>query len=175
MKNTVYVKLLLIAIFSLSIVSCDQDDSIEYTDPENFTQAEVTEETITVSEGEDISFTISQEELVVPKVDFWEAYWAGFDEVSGQVGIRVVGGTATEGVDYTINLWTIQDFSPFLLQDGYYYGYDASTELTHVVSNIIDVVEDGEAEGPETIELQLFPVALGYVIIDDTITITITD
>ncbi len=174
MKNIYYPKLLLLSLLFLVFVSCDQDDSVPNTPLENTTKAEIVEESITISEGEVPSFNLIQEGLVENVVDPWEAIFV-FPEVSGQIGVRVVGGTAIEGEDYDFNLFTIQDFSPFLLQDGYYYGYDASTSLEHNISDIIDIIDDGIAEGSETIELQFYPIALGYIIIDDTITITITD
>jgi hypothetical protein len=153
------------------ITSCDQDDSVPDIPRENSTSATVVEESITVSEGGDPTFTIQQEGLIEARFDEAEAFY----EVSGQVGIRVVGGTAVEGVDYDFTIITIQDFSPFLLQDGYYYEYDATTSLTNNVSGIITVYSDGVSEGSETIELQFFPVGLGSIIIDDTLTITIND
>ena len=174
MKNIYYPKLLLLSFLFLAFVSCDQDDSVPNMPLENTTKAEIVEESITISEGEVPSFSLIQEGLVENVVDPWEAIFV-FPEVSGQIGVRVVGGTATEGEDYNFNLFTIQYFSPFLFQDGYYYGYDASTSLEHNISGIIDIIDDGIAEGSETIELQFYPIALGYIIIDDTITITITD
>ncbi|TCK68563.1 hypothetical protein DFQ05_0071 [Winogradskyella wandonensis] len=174
MKNIYYSKLIVCLLFGFVFISCDQDDSLEDTPLENTTKAEIVEESITVSEGEIPTFNLIQEDLVQNVVDNWEAIFV-FPEVSGQVGVRVVGGTATEGEDYTFNLFTIQDFSPFLLQDGYYLGYDASTSLEHNISGIIDIIDDGIAEGTETIELQFYPIALGYIIIDDTLTININD
>ena len=151
--------------------SCDQDDSVPNIARENSIGAQVVEESITVSEGGDPMFTIRQDNLVQPVFDEAEAFY----EVSGQIGIRVAGGTAEEGVDYEFNIITVQDFSPFLLQDGYYYEYDASISLENVVNGIINVIDDGVSEGAETIQLELFPVALGGILIDDTLTITIND
>lgn len=157
--------------FGLVLIACDQDDSVPNIPRENSTLAVVTQENITVAEGDDPTFTIVQESLIEPKIDDLEL--GGFR--SGQIGIRVVGGTAVEGEDYTFNLLLISEESPFLLQDGYYYDYDASVSLSHTVSGIIDVIADGNSEGNETIELQFFPAGLAAVVINDTMTITITD
>ena len=170
MKKSINSKILIVLIGFLYF-TCDQDDTVGNIPRENATVAEIVENSISINESEDASFTLLQEKLITPKYDDWEA----FDDVSGQIGIRVIGGTAIQGEDYDINLSTIQDFSPFLLQDGYYYSYDASVGLEHTISGIIDVADDGISEGSETIELQFFPVALGFIIIDDKITITITD
>lgn len=158
-------------LFGLLFTSCDQDVNVPDIERDNSTSAIVKEEAITVSEGSSPSFTIVQESLIEPKFDALEL--GGFR--SGQIGVRVTGGTATEGVDYTFNIPTIPNVSPFLLQDGRYYDYDASVSLEHVVNNIINIVSDTTAEGAETIELQFFPVGLAGVIINDTLTITIND
>ncbi len=172
MKNIKYrIALAILVGVSVSLTSCDQDESVPDIPRDNSTSAVVLEESIAVSEGGDPTFTIQQESLIQEVFDEGEAFY----EVSGQIGIRVTGGTAVEGVDYTFNLITIQQFSPFLLQDGYYYEYDASLTLDNIVNGIITVIDDGVSEGSETIELQFFPAGLGGVVIDDTMTITIND
>lgn len=158
-------------LLGLTFTSCDQDQSIEDIPRENTSPAIIKEDNITVTEGNDTVFTIEQESLVEEKFDAQEF----FTWVSGQIGIRVIGGTATQGVDYQFNVPTIQQVSFFLHQDGYYYGYDASVNLEHIVNNLITTVNDGVTEGEETIELQFFPVGLAGVIINDTLTVTITD
>lgn len=171
MKKITYLRILSIALFGFTFVSCDQDQSVPDIVRENTTSATIKENTIAVSEGDSPSFTIVQQELVEEKFDAQEFFaW-----VSGQIGIRVIGGTATEGVDYQFNVPTIQQVSFFLHQDGRYYGYDASVSLEHVVNNLITINNDGVTEGEETIELQFFPVGLAGVIINDTLTITIND
>ena len=171
MKNLKYIKSISLVILGVLFMACDQDESVPNVPRANSTLAVVTEENITVAEGNDPSFTIVQESLIEPKIDDLEL--GGFR--SGQIGIRVIGGTAVEGEDYNFNILKISDESPFLLQDGYYYDYDASVSLSHVVSGILDIVDDGVAEGSETIILQFFPAGLAAVVINDTITITITD
>ncbi len=172
MKNFKYsIALAIVVCISVSLTSCDQDESVPNIPRENSTAAIVVEDAITVNEGGDPEFTIRQENLIDEIFDEGEAFY----EVSGQIGIRVVGGTAVEGEDYQFNLITILDFSPFLLQDGYYYEYDASVSLDNTVNGIITVIDDGISEGAETIELQFFPAGLGGVVIDDTLTITIND
>lgn len=172
MKNIKYrIALAILVGFTVSLSSCDQDVTVPDIPRDNSTTAIVVEDGITVSEGEDPTFTIQQEALIEAVFDEGEAFY----EVSGQIGIRVTGGTAVEGEDYMFNIITIQDFSPFLLQDGYYYEYDATTSLANTVSGIITIIDDGNNEGSETIELQFFPAGLGGVVIDDTITITIND
>lgn len=172
MKNFKYrVALAIMVCIAVSLTSCDQDENVPNIPRENSTTAIVVEDAITVNEGGDPEFTIRQENLIDEIFDEAEAFY----EVSGQIGIRVIGGTAVEGEDYEFNIITILDFSPFLLQDGYYYEYDASASLENTVNGIITVFDDGENEGSETIELQFFPAGLGGVVIDDTITITIND
>ncbi len=172
--KTLNNKKILSAIFAFALIftSCDQDVSVEDIERFNSTNAVVEESSITVKEGNDASFTIVQENLIERKIDAQELYaW-----VSGQIGIRIVGGTATEGVDYSFNLDPIYpNVSIYLLQDGYYYPYDATQSLKHVVSNILTINNDGITEGEETIELQFFPVGLAGVIINDTLTIKIND
>ena len=165
--NKVFTAALLVFLFT----SCDQDQSIPDIARENTTSATIKEDEITVTEGNSPSFTIVQEDLIDPKFDYQEF----FDTVSGQIGIRVIGGTAKEGEDFTFNIPTIQQVSSFLLQDGYYYGYDASVSLEHNVSNTITIINDSQTEGVETIKLQFFPVGLAGVIINDTLTISIND
>lgn len=171
MKKITYLRILSIAFFGFALVSCDQDQSVPDIVRENSTSATIKESTVTVSEGDSPSFTIIQEGLVEEKFDGQEF----FSDVSGQIGIRVIGGTATEGIDYQFNVPTIQEVSFFLHQDGRYYGYDASINLEHIVNNLITINNDGVTEGEETIELQFFPVGLAGVIINDTLTITIND
>ena len=62
-----------------------------------------------------------------------------------------------------------------MLQDGYYYGYDASIALEHIVNDVITIIDDGNSEGTETIELQFFPVGIAGVIFNDTLTVEIID
>lgn len=171
MNKSIYIKALVITAFGFFFTSCDQDQSVPDIPRDNSTPATVKESSITVTEGGNASFTIVQEELIEPKEDDLEL--GGFR--SGQIGVRVIGGTATEGVDYTFNIDLIPDVSSFLFQGGRYYDYDASVSLEHVVNNILTIVSDGTTEGAETIELQFFPVGLGAVVIDDTLTITIND
>ena len=171
MKKIIYIKTLTVLLASMTLISCDQDVSIPDIPRFNSTTAEVIEESIVVSEGNSTVFTIQQEDLIEEKIDAQEF----FDYVSGQIGIRVIGGTATPGVDYIFNIPTIQNVSPFLLQDGYYYGYDASVSLQEVVNGVITIVNDGVSESNETIELEFFPVGLASVVINDTMIITITD
>jgi hypothetical protein len=172
MKNLKYRITLAITICGVMIfTSCDQEVDIPNIERFNSTEATVIEETITVSEGGDPTFTIKQVKLIDQIFDDGEAFY----EVSGQIGIRITGGTATEGEDYDFNIITIQDFSPFLFQDGYYFEYDASVSLENVVSGIISVLDDGISEGSETIELQFFPAGIGSVVLDDRLTITIND
>lgn len=187
MKIFLNTKILILCLSSLVIVSCTQNDDINYTEPENFTNAKVADNEITFSETEQVTFNVVQEKLVEGKIDNWEGIFVYDEPISGQIGMRVTGGTATEGVDYIFNNYNwdtdegnyyfmkVQDFSPFLLQDGYIYTYDASTNLENTISDFITIINDGVAEGPETIEIKLFPVALGYIKINDTLTITIND
>ncbi|WP_299836278.1 hypothetical protein [uncultured Tenacibaculum sp.] len=171
MKLVKHIKILGLAFVMLGAVSCDQDVDLPNIPRDNSTLAIIEEDVITLNEGDPLSFTIVQENLIEVKFDGKEF----FDDVSGQLGIRVIGGTAVEGEDYTFNIPTIQDVSPFLVQDGYYYGYDASISLEHVVNNIITIINDGVTEGVETIELQFFPVGIGGVIFNDTLEIEIMD
>ncbi len=171
MKKIVYIRSLFIAILAIAITSCDQDVSVPDIPRENSSAAIVKEESVTVQEGNTFSFTIEQEALVEERFDGQEF----FTDVSGQIGIRVIGGTATLDEDFSFNIPKIFDVSPFLLQDGYYYGYDASVNLEHVVNNVITIINDGQNEGTETIELQFFPVGIGSVVINDTLTVEITD
>ena len=171
MKNLKYRIIAPLAIIMMFITSCDQDVSVPKAERFNSTNALVVEESITVSEGGDPSFTIQQEGLIDNIFDEAEAFY----EVSGQIGIRVVGGTAIEGEDYEFNLFLISDFSPYLLQGGYYYEYDASLSLDNLVNGIINVIDDGESEGAETIELEFFPCGIGSVVINDRLTININD
>lgn len=189
MKKILNIKTLLLSLCALIIVSCGDDEVIfdSQTEIPNFTNTEVAQNAITVSEGNQAEFVVVQEDLIQGKIDNWEGIFVYNEPISGQIGLRVVGGTATEGVDYAFNNYnwstgtgnyyfmTIQDFSPFLLQDGYIYTYDASTSVQNTISNFLNIINDGVTEGEETIEIELFPVALGYIIIDDTLTITITD
>ena len=168
MKKLIYTTL---SVLILGITSCDHDESIPDIPRFNSSTAIISEDSITVNEGSSFSFTIVQENLVDPYFDGLE-FW---DDVSGQLGVRVVGGTATQGVDFDFNIPSIPQVSPFLLQDGYYYGYDASISLEHIVDDIITIVDDGLSEGTETIELQFFPVGIGSVIFDDTLTVVIVD
>lgn len=170
MKKIIY-KTLSVTLLGLGLTSCDQDDSVPNIPRDNSSSAIIVEESITISEGDSFSFTIEQESLVEEKFDGQEF----FTDVSGQLGVRVIGGTATLDEDFTFTIPTVQDISPFLLQDGYYYGYDASVDLEHIVSDIITTVDDGISEGTETIELQFFPVGIGGVIFNDTLMINITD
>lgn len=170
MKNLIY-KTLSIVILGLGLTSCDQDDSVPDIPRANSSTAIIVEESITINEGNPFSFTIVQENLVEEKFDDLE-----FGEsVSGQLGIRVIGGSATQGDDFTFNIPTIQEVTPFLLQGGYYYGYDASVSLEHIVNDIITIIDDGKAEGTETIELQFFPVGISGVIFNDILIVEITD
>ena len=156
--------------------SCDQEEvSVPNVPRENSTAAEIVEQSISVVRGNDPTFTIRQNELVEPFIDEAEAYWYKGEATSGQLGIRVIGGTAVEGEDYEFIIDLIEDFSPFLLQEGYYYEYDAGTSLENTVSGIINVFDDGVSGGTKTIELQFFPVGIASILIDDTMTITITD
>ncbi|CAL2102668.1 lipoprotein precursor [Tenacibaculum sp. 190130A14a] len=171
MKKSIYIKLFSILFLGLMFTSCDQDQDLEEIPRENSSKAVIKEASVTVTEGNSPSFTIVQENLVEERFDAQEFFaW-----VSGQIGVRVVGGTAIEGQDFVFNVPTIHQVSVFLLQDGYYYGYDASVNLEHVVNNLITIVDDGNAEGEETIELQFFPVGLAGVLINDTLTVTIND
>ena len=170
MKTFIY-KTLSIVLFGIILTSCDQDDSVADIPRENSSEAIISEEVITVKEGDIFSFTIIQENLVEEKFDGLEF----FSDVSGQLGVRVTGGSATQGSDFTINIPEIKEVSPFLLQDGYYYGYDASIELEHIVTDIITIIDDEITEGTETIELQFFPVGIGAVIFNDTLVVNITD
>lgn len=186
-NNLLKTKILLLSLFTLVIISCDEDDNMTNIEVENFTDAELAEDAITVSEGNQAEFTVVQEKLVEGKIDEWEGIFVYNEPISGQIGMRVVGGTATEGEDYTFNNYdwgtgagnyyfmTIQDFSPFLFQEGYIYTYDASTNLQNTITDFLTIIDDGVSEGEETIEIQLFPVALGYININETITFTITD
>lgn len=171
MKKRTYIQAIAIMLLGIFITSCDQDESVPSPDRENATLADVTEDNVTVNEGDNWSFTIRQDNLIDETIDSQEL-WAW---VSGQIGVRVIGGTATEGVDYTFNIPSVYDISIYLLQDGYYYDYDASVSIDNIVNDIITINNDGIVEGEETIELQFFPVGLGQVIIDDTLTITIND
>lgn len=171
MKNLKYKIVTLIMISGMMTTSCDQDVSVPDLPRFNSTEAEVVEESITISEGDDPIFTIRQDELIDNIWDDAEAFY----EVSGQIGIRVIGGTAVEGEDYEFNLILISDFSPYLLQSGYYFEYDASLSLDNIVSGIINVFDDGDDEGAETIELEFFPCGIGSVVINDRLTITIND
>ncbi|WP_345276780.1 hypothetical protein [Litoribaculum gwangyangense] len=187
MKNLIQTKYILALVFGMVLLSCDQDDSIPNTPLANTTLAEVVEDNITVTEGSDVTFTILQQNLIEGKSDFWEGSYVYDDPISGQLGMRITGGTATEGEDFVLNNYDwdndtgnynfmfIQDFSPFLLQDGYIYNYDATTSLQNLITDFITIIDDGISEGAETIEFQLYPVALGFIIIDDSFTITIND
>ncbi len=171
MKKLTYIKALVILLLGIITTSCDQDESVPDIPRYNSTKAEIKEKNITITEGDNLSFTIVQDDLIEEKLDAQEFY----DFVSGQIGVRVIGGTATEGLDYTFNIPTIHDVSFFLLQDGYYYGYDASVSLENIVDNIITIKNDSITEGSETIELEFFPVGIASVIINDKLTITIND
>lgn len=171
MKKLTYIKALSALFLGLTLASCDQDVSVPDIPRDNSTLAVISEDGINVREGQNTSFTIVQENLIDVKFDGKEF----FDNVSGQIGIRVIGGTAVEGEDFRFNIPTIQQVSPFLLQDGYYLGYDASVNLVNVANNVITAIADGEAEGSETIILQFFPAGIGGVVIDDTLTVRITD
>lgn len=171
MKKIKFIQAIAILLLSIVITSCDQDESVPAPTRENSTLAEVVEDEIVLNEGGSTSFTIRQENLIDETIDSQEL-WAW---VSGQIGVRVVGGTAVEGEDYTFNIPSVYDVSIYLLQDGYYYDYDASVSLDNMVNSIITVNNDAIVEGEETIELQFFPVGLGQVIINDTLTIRIND
>ncbi|MFY7671199.1 hypothetical protein ACOSP6_08920 [Tenacibaculum sp. MEBiC06402] len=171
MKKIVNIKSLLAVVVGLTLASCDQDVSVPDIPRENSSAAIVKEETVSVQEGNTFSFTIEQEALVEERFDGQEF----FDVVSGQIGIRVIGGTATLDEDFSFNIPKIFDVSPFLLQDGYYYGYNASVDLEHIVNNVITIINDGQTEGTETIELQFFPVGIGSVVINDTLIVEIND
>lgn len=187
MKKLLNIKALLLSLCTLVMISCEQDEVIFDTEIGNFTNAKAAQSAITISEGNQAEFIVVQEDLVQGKIDEWEGIYVYDEPISGQIGLRVVGGTATEGVDYTFNNYnwgtgegnyyfmTIQDFSPFLFQEGYIYTYDASTNVQNTITDFLNIIDDGVTEGEETIEIQLFPVALGYININETITITITD
>ena len=171
MKNLKYRIAPFLVIALMIVSSCDQDVSVPDLPRFNSTSAVVVEESVSINEGDDPEFTIKQEELIENIWDDAEAW----DEVSGQIGIRIIGGTATEGEDYEFNLDLIPDFSPYLLQSGYYYQYDASISLDNLVNGIITVFDDGNSEGAETIVLEFFPCGIGSVVINDRLTITIND
>ncbi|MFD0964887.1 hypothetical protein [Pseudofulvibacter geojedonensis] len=164
-------KFLAVLTVAFLVVSCDQDESIPNIPRDNSTNATIQEDNVTVSEGGSPSITVVQEGLVEEKFDALEL--GTF--VSGQIGIRVIGGTAVQGEDFDFTIPTVPQVSYFLQQGGYYYGYDASVNLQNTLSNFISITNDGVTEGPETIELALFPVGIGAVVINDTVTITIND
>lgn len=179
MKKMKYIQIFMFLLVIVVFSSCDQDESVPQPPRENSTTAIIKESTISLVEGDSTSVTVSMNKTIKEYNDWGEAYYP----ISGQMGVRVVGGTATEGEDFEIGSFAIFDpdgdyevgFSPYLIQDGYYLEFDATTDLEILIENIIYTNEDDVTEGPETVVLQFYPVGLGQILIDDTVTITITD
>jgi hypothetical protein len=90
-----------------------------------------------------------------------------------EVRIEVIGGTAIEGVDYQLNIDTMDDAGGgFFGGNGYYYSFDGS--MTSVDFSDLETLQDlDNTEGPETIVLKLFSAGKGRVIVDQIVTVTI--
>lgn len=178
----------LIAILSLAVitVSCDQDETVPRA-PKAIVELE--EETVTVSESgtDDPDLTFRQDIPTIPQVDDQYTSWWGAPyptERGVEMRVEIVGGTATEGVDYEWAVTapfgsTVEDVGfEYWGGNGLYYWLPPdATALENIMklSSMIVITNDGVTEGDETIELRFYPVGMGLATIDDTLTITITD
>lgn len=144
-----------IATSGLVLNSCNDDESLSREGKPTVTLAD---NTITAYEGFgsylefDFSYEIKEE---------------------AQVRIEVVGGTATEGDDFTFNIGTVADEGfDYFGGEGYLARLDAYSNK-YVLVNYLRLINDGIADPNETIELKITSVSKGTILIDETVTITI--
>lgn len=144
-----------IATSGLFLTSCNDDESLSREGKPTVTLAD---RAITAYEGFgtylefDFSYEIKEE---------------------AQVRIEVVGGTATEGDDYTFNINTVAtEGFDYFGGEGYLARLDAYSNK-YVLVNYLRLINDGIADPNETIELKITSVSKGTILIDETVTITI--
>jgi len=157
--NNLYSKVAIsiIATASLFITSCNDDESLAR---EGKPTVSLTNRAITAYEGFgsylefDFSYEIKEE---------------------AQVRIEVVGGTATEGDDYTFNINTVAaEGFDYFGGEGYLARLDAYSNK-YVLVNYLRLINDGVADPNETIELKITSVSKGTILINETVTITINE
>lgn len=146
-----------IATSGLFLTSCNDDESIAREGKPTVT---LTDRAITAYEGFgsylefDFSYEIKEE---------------------AQVRIEVIGGTATEGDDYTFNIGTVADEGfDYFGGEGYLARLDAYSNK-YVLVNYLSLINDGVSDPNETIELKITSVSKGTILINETVTITINE
>lgn len=138
-------------------VSCNEDETL---DRQGKPTLSLLESTITIAEGEGLNLPI---DISYPI--------AGPSEMR----IEIIGGTAAEGEDYIFNIPLLnEEVSGFYGGDGYYASVPAY-QTTYVLEDILTPVIDTETEGTETIQLRFFSAVKGYALVDEILTVEITD
>ncbi len=160
MKKFIYHRFLFIASL-LTIVaivsSCNEDETLERKG----------KPTVSV-----LNSGISVQENAQPDIEFSLSYSI---KNTTHMRVEIIGGTAIEGEDYTVNLETIESAGGGYFGGEGYFATIPPFTTDYVLSDFITINQDNITEGRETIELQLFSASKGYAIVDQTYTINIDD
>lgn len=147
----------LLTVSGLLITSCNDDETLTREGKPTVT---LTENTIQAYEGFgsylEFDFTYDLKEVA-------------------EIRIEVVGGTATEGDDYTFNIPTIESAGGGYYGGEGYFGRLSAYSQKAFLLNYIRIINDGVSDPNETIELKITSVANGTILIDETATVVINE